>query len=70
MGLKKGKAEIARNALAKDLPFELICDITGLDMETIAGRPASWRVSKQSPSSPKTQGNSIYPVMMKSRSIN
>ena len=43
-GLEKGReekgVEIARNALAKGLPFELICDITGLDMETIAGLQA------------------------------
>jgi len=40
-GREEGKGEkgreIARNALAKGLPFELIRDITGLDAETITG---------------------------------
>ena len=38
-GIRKGQAkereEIARNALAKDIPLELIHDITGLDLESI-----------------------------------
>jgi predicted transposase YdaD len=34
-GLEKGREETARNALVKGLPLETICDITGLDMETI-----------------------------------
>jgi predicted transposase/invertase (TIGR01784 family) len=34
-GIEKGKESIARNALAKGLTPELICSITGLDMETI-----------------------------------
>ena len=39
-GMEKGMKTVAMNALAKGLPFELICDITGLDMETIAGLQA------------------------------
>jgi predicted transposase/invertase (TIGR01784 family) len=34
-GLEEGREEIARNALAKGLPVEMIRDITGLDAETI-----------------------------------
>ena len=34
-GFEKGQEEIARNALAKDIPLELIRDITGLDIESI-----------------------------------
>jgi len=34
-GVDKGKEEVARNALAKGIPVELVCDITGLDMETV-----------------------------------
>ena len=34
-GMEKGREEIARNALVKGLPIEIICDITGLDVETI-----------------------------------
>ena len=41
-GMEQGRAEgrealleTARNALAKDLPLEMIRDITGLDMETL-----------------------------------
>ena len=40
-GMETGMETVAMNALAKGLPFELICDITGLDMETIAGLQAS-----------------------------
>ena len=44
-GKAEGKAEereeVARNALVKGIPFELICEITGLDLETIQ------RLSKQ-----------------------
>jgi predicted transposase/invertase (TIGR01784 family) len=36
-GIEEGREEIARNALAKGLPIEVIHDITGLDMETIEG---------------------------------
>jgi hypothetical protein len=36
-GMEKGKLETARNALARGLAPELIRDITGLDIETIAG---------------------------------
>jgi hypothetical protein len=36
-GVEKEKLETARNALAKGLAPELIRDITGLDIETIAG---------------------------------
>jgi hypothetical protein len=32
---EEGMVVAARNALAKGVPLELICDITGLDMETI-----------------------------------
>ena len=32
---EEGKESVARNALAKGLTPELICSITGLDMETI-----------------------------------
>ena len=43
-GLEKGMEErdmaIAKNALAKGLPLELIHDLTGLDMETITGLQA------------------------------
>jgi predicted transposase YdaD len=34
-GVEKGRAEIARNALAKGLPLETVSEITGLDIETI-----------------------------------
>ena len=34
-GMEDGKEDIARNALAKGIPVELIHDITGLDMDTI-----------------------------------
>jgi len=34
-GIEKGMESVARNALAKGLTPELICSITGLDMETI-----------------------------------
>ena len=34
-GREEGRAEIARNALKKGLPIEMIHDITGLDTETI-----------------------------------
>jgi len=34
-GLKEGREEIARNALAKGYPLDTIHDITGLDMEAI-----------------------------------
>ena len=34
-GIEKGKESVARNALAKGLTPELICSITGLDIETI-----------------------------------
>jgi len=37
IGEEKKALEIARNALAKNIPLELIHDITGLDMETIQG---------------------------------
>jgi len=36
-GEKRNAEKVARNALAKGLPPELVRDITGLDMETIAG---------------------------------
>jgi predicted transposase/invertase (TIGR01784 family) len=36
-GIEKGRESVARNALAKGLTPELICSITGLDMETIKG---------------------------------
>jgi predicted transposase/invertase (TIGR01784 family) len=40
-GLEEGKTdeklEIARNLLAKDMTLEFVHDITGLDLETIAG---------------------------------
>ena len=40
-GIERGKdernAEVARNALAKGIPAEVICEITGLEMDTIAG---------------------------------
>jgi len=39
-GMETGMETVTMNALAKGLPFELICDITGLDMETIAGLQA------------------------------
>ena len=40
-GKEKGFVEVARNALAKGIPAELVCDITGLDMDAIASlRPA------------------------------
>ena len=32
---EEGRESVARNALAKGLTPELICSITGLDMETI-----------------------------------
>ena len=35
IGIEEGKESVARNALAKGLTPELICSITGLDMETI-----------------------------------
>ena len=35
-GEKRGEEKVARNALAKGLSIELIHEITGLDMETIA----------------------------------
>jgi hypothetical protein len=34
-GIEKGREEIARNALAKGLPPDIIGEITGLDIETI-----------------------------------
>jgi len=34
-GLEKGREEVARNALAKNLPVEVIRDITGLEMDAI-----------------------------------
>ena len=34
-GLEEGLEITARNALAKGVPLELICEITGLDMEMI-----------------------------------
>ena len=34
---REGREEVARNALAKGIPAELVCDITGLDMETVSG---------------------------------
>jgi predicted transposase/invertase (TIGR01784 family) len=34
-GKEEEREEIARNALAKGLPLDVICDITGLDTETI-----------------------------------
>ena len=34
-GRDEGREDIARNALAKGVPLELIHDITGLDMDTI-----------------------------------
>jgi predicted transposase YdaD len=34
-GRRENKLEIARNALAEDLPFDVIQKITGLDLETI-----------------------------------
>jgi hypothetical protein len=34
-GREKGREEIARNALAKGLPLDIIGEITGLDIETI-----------------------------------
>ena len=40
-GREEGMENMARNALAKGLPLELICEITGLDPETIAGLQAS-----------------------------
>ena len=40
MGVEKGLVKTARNALAKGLPVELVCDITGLDMEAVAGLQA------------------------------
>ncbi|MCL2608841.1 MAG: hypothetical protein FWD94_02930 [Treponema sp.] len=36
-GLEAGVEKTARNALAKGLSLELVCEITGLDMETVAG---------------------------------
>ena len=40
IGLERGLEITARNALAKGLPLELIRDLTGLDMDTIAGLQA------------------------------
>ncbi|MCL2608842.1 MAG: hypothetical protein FWD94_02935 [Treponema sp.] len=37
MGLAEIKRETARNALMEGLSPEVICKITGLDMETVAG---------------------------------
>jgi predicted transposase/invertase (TIGR01784 family) len=34
-GLERGREEIARHALAKGLPLDIIREITGLDSETI-----------------------------------
>jgi predicted transposase/invertase (TIGR01784 family) len=34
-GMDKNKLEVAKNALAKGLPVEMIHEITGLDIETI-----------------------------------
>ena len=34
-GRKEGREEVACNALAKGLPFEMISEITGVDLETI-----------------------------------
>jgi predicted transposase/invertase (TIGR01784 family) len=34
-GLAEGKLEIARNAMIKGLPIDVIHDITGLDIETL-----------------------------------
>jgi len=39
-GREEEKEDIAQNALAKGLPLELIRDLTGLDMDTIAGLQA------------------------------
>jgi hypothetical protein len=39
-GLEKGMEKVARNALAKGIPAELVCDITGLDMDTITSLAA------------------------------
>jgi hypothetical protein len=39
--LKKSKEETARKAIARGIPFELIRDITGLDMETIKNLAAA-----------------------------
>jgi predicted transposase YdaD len=35
MGMEKGRAEVARNALAQGLAPEFVQKITGLDMQTI-----------------------------------
>ena len=35
-GIEKGREEIARNALSKGLPVDMISEITGLDIEAIA----------------------------------
>ena len=34
-GLEEGVLKTARNALSKGLPIDTICEITGLDIETI-----------------------------------
>jgi len=34
-GLERGREDIMRNPLVKGIPIELICDITGLEIETI-----------------------------------
>ena len=34
-GREEGREEAARNALAEGVPIELICKITGLDMEVV-----------------------------------
>jgi hypothetical protein len=36
IGREKGREEIARNSLAKGLPVDMVCEITGLDIEAIA----------------------------------
>ena len=47
-GMEKRSTEVACNALAKGIPAELVCDITGLDMDTIASlrpaKPVSWTI--------------------------
>jgi hypothetical protein len=34
-GLERGVEKVARSALAKGMSLKMICDITGLDMETL-----------------------------------
>jgi len=33
---RRGIEKVARNALAKGIPIEVVCEITGLDMETVS----------------------------------